>query len=321
MAKDTSLAPSEKRALLASVALLYYGDGLTQSDIAQRMQLSRATIVNLLREARDQGVVEIRIDGAALTGSSLGQALRAAYGLRDVYLADIRDYGADSPAAALRRLGQVGGIAVTEIVRPGDRVGVAWGATIKAVAEAMPRRAVTDVAVYQMIGSMASGAIPPSETCAIDIANRLDARAFTLHAPALASSAEMAQRMRDEPTIRAQLNALSGLDMVVASLGDMGPETRLLQAGIVTEAELEAARSAGAVGVLCGRFIDSSGAVLRIAPDARLIAADLDVVRRAARRVLVVGGAHNAAAVRAAIAGGFVSHLCVDAALARALLG
>ena len=46
----------DKDAVLANVALLYYGQGLTQSEIAKRMQVSRATIVNMLRESREKGL-------------------------------------------------------------------------------------------------------------------------------------------------------------------------------------------------------------------------------------------------------------------------
>ena len=78
---------TDKHALLANVALMYFGEGLTQNDNAKRLQVSRATVVNMLREARDTGIVDIRVDGRSLAASSLGLDLREAYGLDDVYIA------------------------------------------------------------------------------------------------------------------------------------------------------------------------------------------------------------------------------------------
>ena len=312
---------TDKHALLANVALMYFGEGLTQSDIAKRLQVSRATIVNMLREARDAGIVDIRVDGRSLAASSLGMEIRDAYGLEDVYVAQNAASGSSvNRVEMLRHLGRVGAMALTDLVRPNDRLGVAWGETIRAVSEHVPRVATSGVEVFQMIGSMMSESVPTSEGCTIEIANMLGATCFTLHAPAIASTAQVAKLFRAEPTIRAQLDALAQLDMAVASVGNTADETHLARAHMVTPAELDAARKTGAVGILCCRYIDAEGHVLRMAPDERLITTELENIRRAARRVLGVGGADPGGAGGAAIRGGDGEHLCVDRTLGEALL-
>src|SRR3546814_12910397 len=47
-------------------AWLYYEDSLNQSDVAERLGVSRATVVNYLQEARQRGVVRIAIAAEAL---------------------------------------------------------------------------------------------------------------------------------------------------------------------------------------------------------------------------------------------------------------
>jgi DNA-binding transcriptional regulator LsrR (DeoR family) len=196
---------TDKHALLANVALMYFGEGLTQNDIAKRLQVSRATVVNMLREARESGIVDIRVDGRSLAASSLGLDLRVAFGLDDVYVAQSDPEGGMPRAEMLRLLGRVGAIALADLVRRNDRLGVAWGETVHALSEHVPRATTSGVKVYQMIGSKMSESVPTSESCAIAIANMLGAACFTLHAPAIASSAKVAQMFRTEPTIRAQL--------------------------------------------------------------------------------------------------------------------
>lgn len=311
---------TDRHALLANVALMYFGEGLTQNDIAKRLQVSRATVVNMLREAREAGIVDIRVEGRSLAASSLGLDLRAAYGLQDVYVAHSSVADALPRAEMLQLLGRVGAIALADLVRGGDRLGVAWGETVHALSEHVPRATTSGVKVYQMIGSKMSESVPTSESCAIAIATMLSAACFTLHAPAIASSAAVAAMFRAEPTIRAQLDALSKLDIVVASIGNVGDNTHLARAQMVSPEELDKARRAGAAGILCCRFIDADGKPLRMPPDDRLISTELENIRRAERRLLVVGGADRADAVRAAIRGGYVSHLCVDRALGEALL-
>jgi deoxyribonucleoside regulator len=43
--------------IVIEAAWLYYHDGLNQSEIAARLQVSRATVVNCLQEARERGYI------------------------------------------------------------------------------------------------------------------------------------------------------------------------------------------------------------------------------------------------------------------------
>lgn len=324
MAKLASpLRPNgDKDALIANIAMLYYGEGLTQGEIAARMTLSRATIVNLLRDSRDRGIVQIRVDGKALSGTSLARDLREKFGLEDVFIARTAAEadGANS-RLDLRQVARVAAMAFLDILEPGDRVGIAWGETILALSNQMPHSPTENVEVCQLIGSMNSKRVPASETCAIEIAGKLGSTCFTLHAPAIVANADLAQLFRTEPTISAQLARLNALDVTVASVGNMADNTHLAAAGIVSAPELRAARAAGAVGIICCRFIDAQGKAMQIAPDDRLIAVDIATLRKARKRLLVVCGIDREAATRAAIAGQLVTHLCVDEALGRRLLG
>lgn len=310
----------DKEALLSNVALLYYGEGLTQGEIAKRMKVSRATIVNMLRESRDQGIVDIRVDGRHLSGSSLSRDLREKFGLEDVYVAHTKADDRLTRRKTLTQLARVASTALLDVAGRGDRIGVAWGETVMAAAEAMPINPVPDVEVCQLIGSMISERVPASENCTIQIASKLGAKCFTLHAPGLISSAELARCLREEPTIKAQLDRLRALDLSVFSIGNVKAETHLVAADMATVEELAAARNAGAVGIVCCRYIDRDGREIDSPPCERVIAARLSDLRTAGKRLLIVCGEDRGIATLAAIRGDLVTHLCLDTALGEALL-
>lgn len=318
---EVSKSSGKKDALLANVALLYYGQGLTQSEIAKRMQVSRATIVNMLRDSREKGIVEIRVDGSMLSTSSLARELRDKFGLADAYVALSGEPNAETTRAqVLKHVAQVGAAAVLDIAQAGDRIGVAWGETILAVSEMMPKAQLDNVEICQLIGSMTSSRVPASENCAIQMANKLGATVFTLHAPGIVATAQLAETFRNEPTIKAQIARLDAMDMTIASIGNTSDETHLADAGMATVDEVEAAREAGAVGIICCRYIDANGNALAMEPDARLIATSLKSLRKPSKRLLIVCGVDRADATLAALRGGLVSHLCVDQGLAEALI-
>jgi DNA-binding transcriptional regulator LsrR (DeoR family) len=311
---------ADRTAQLSNVALLYYGEGLTQSDIAKRLQVSRVTVVNMLREARDQGIVEIHVGGKQLKENALARELREKFHLQDVYVSDTFSGQASDRAEALRQIGRVAAMAFLDIVEKGDRIGVAWGETVLALTNALPRVTVENAEVTQLIGSMISARVPASEHCAIRIASQIGAQCFTLHAPAMVANADLADVFRKEPTIAAQLARMEGLDMVVYSIGNMSDDTHLVAAGMATPDEVRAARNAGATGIIACRFIDADGTECSVAPSDRLISAPLDKLRTASKKLLVVAGLERLAATQSAISGGLVSHLVVDLPLAKKLL-
>ena len=61
MKEYDSLSDNEKRNMLASVANLYYNVEMTQNQIAERFFTSRSKISRMLKEARQLGIVEIKI--------------------------------------------------------------------------------------------------------------------------------------------------------------------------------------------------------------------------------------------------------------------
>lgn len=311
---------ADKDAMLSNVALLYYGEGLTQSEIAKRYKLSRATIVNMLRECRERGIVEIRVDGQLFSTSSLARNLRDKYGLQDVYVAmEAVDHETVQRSDQLSQVARVAAMAILDIVESGDRIGVAWGETIAAVARAMPSNQVLRTEVCQMIGSQDSVRVPASEICAIEVANKLGASCHTLHAPGIVSSEELAIALKAEATIQTQLTRLSKMNMTIASIGHVGDDTHMAAAEIATAAELKSARYQGAKGIICCRYIDGDGFEVRSAPYGRVIAASVADIKAAPKKLLVVCGTDRFDATIAAIRGGLVTHLVVDRQLAMTL--
>lgn len=303
--------------LLSNVAMLYYKEGLTQSEISKRIGVSRASVVNYLRQARDTGIVDIRIQGSAFAGSSLSRKLCQKYGLDDVYIARASDEM--TPADTMRLTAQVGAMAMYDLLIPGDWLGVSWGETVQLAASAFPDRAVPDLTVCQMLGSMSSPTLSAAEDCAIQLANRTDARCFTLHAPAIVSNAELAQQLREEPIIDRQLKRFSKLTKAFFSVGSMETDTLMVTSGICTNAELEIYRASHATAVLCGRFIDAQGAAIDGDLSSRIIGVDMAELAAVPMRMCIASGLNKVDAIRAIIAGGYVSHLVVDENAALAL--
>jgi DNA-binding transcriptional regulator LsrR (DeoR family) len=74
------------------------------------------------------------------------------------------------------------------------------------------------------------------------------------------------------------------------------------------------------VGSTCCRFFDADGRSIRGTVHDRVLAVDLDDLRRIPTVVAVATGAEKTAAVHAALRGGFLGGLITDAGLAHSIL-
>lgn len=315
IAKDTGTSA----AMLAHVAMLYYREGLTQGEIARRTGVSRATIVNWLKHAREQNIVEIRIRGESFAASSLAREVADKFGLTDAYIAH-DDETPLPPNEMLLRTAVLGSQAMLDLLDNDDRLGIAWGETVLRMAKNFPRADLPGVTVHQLVGSMSSNHLFAAETCTIEIARRLGASCRTLHAPAMLSSADLADRLRREPVIARQIEAFGSLTKALFSVGDVSDRTTLVAAGVGTAEDVAWYRARGAAAILSCHFIDRDGKPMKGPLTDRTIGATPEVLRRIPVRMLVVSGAEKQDATRALLKGGYVSHLVIDEPGARALL-
>lgn len=312
-----SVFSPDSRGLLAEIAELYYKDGLTQNEIALRIGVSRPTIVNYIKQARELGIVNIQISGSAYSGSSLSRELCTKYGLEDVYIA--RTSLDHEQTTAARTVSRLGAMALSDLLQPGDVVGVSWGETIQRAADEMPVRPVKNLSVCQVIGSMPSEAFHTPEACTIRIANRTGGVCTTLHTPAILSTVELANQLRNEPIVKRQLAKFKKLTKMFFSVGDSTKSTLVVACGMASTREWKEFREQGATAVLCGHFLDAQGVPLGGDYSERIIGIQPKELLNVPMRMLVAGGADKKDAVKAALAGGYATHLVTDDILAEQL--
>ncbi len=304
--------------IVIEAAWMYYHEGKKQSQIAEQLGVSRATIVNCLQEAKELGLVRITLAPEAFTGHRLAEEMRERFGLAAAYV--VPDDAAADAEEALMRVAQGAAQWLPRLIEPGDRLGVSWGRTVYEVAEAMEQTRTEDVSVSQLVGSMATPYGFTAEICSAHLAMKLRAKLVNLHAPAVLSDPDLASRLRAEPIIAAQLEALSHCNKAIFAAGSANHESHIVSSGVASHEELDWYVRRGATGVLCGRFIDARGHSVPGPLDDRMIGVELDKLLGLDMGLLVSVGADKVRPMLSAIAGGYVTHVVTSASTAEAML-
>jgi DNA-binding transcriptional regulator LsrR (DeoR family) len=314
-----TMPASRDRIALIKVARMYFVDGRSQDDIALVLGTSRSNVSRMLKAARAQGIVEIRVHGQTARAEGLEQALRDHFGLLHVRVAAFQP-GADV-------LGAVGDLAaqwLDESLGDGSVLGFSWGTSLQAVVSEVAVDQPRSVEVVPLVGGLRTAeSLVAGQELVRELAGRLGGTYRYLHAPALLRSESARDALLLEPAIGEVLARARAADIAVVGIGTAGTgsSNEVVDGLGLSGAERDEFLAARPVGDTCCRFFDADGRPIDGVVHDRVIAVELEELAAIPIVVGVAAGAGKVAGVRAAIRGGIIDGLIADASLALALLG
>ena len=296
---------------LVRVSRLYYELGETQEAIAALVGVTRPQVSRLLKEARAQGVVEIRIVDRTEAESPAAVELQRRFGLRAVHLAPSLD---GPPELARRRVGRLAGQVLRGAIRDGQVVGIGDGASLSAVADELPSSDTqVDATVVPLCGGFwrpGAGAEPFRR-----IGDALGATVLALHSPGLLDEPAVRDALCAHPGVASVIERWDRLD--VALLGIGGPAWSEATVGAEAMGEIRDGRAVGEV--LIAPF-DAAGRFVAPSLRARAVAFDARRLPSVPVTIAVAEGAAKVGPILGAVRGRLVNVLVTDVRTAEAIL-
>jgi DNA-binding transcriptional regulator LsrR (DeoR family) len=248
-------------------------------------------VSRLLARARATGIVRIEVTQPEGTHQRLEHELEEGFGIREALVIPGRS---ESPTATRRALGQAAAEYLDRALKGGERIGVSWGTTLRAVIDSVRPRPIETV-VVPLVGGLGQAA---PEIHANELARRLaelyGGRVHLLHAPAIVARRSVRDALLSDDRIANVLELARRVDVALVGIGALIPSSTLVESGYVSAAEMAAVRQQGAVGDICTRAFSSDG--------------------------VSMAGLEKAEAILGALAGGLVDVLVTDSIAARAVL-
>ena len=310
-------APRDRAALIKA-ARMYFLDGRSQDDVARALGTSRSNVSRMLTAARAQGIVEIRVHDQTSREKDLEQALQERFELSHARVAAFRP-GVDALAAA----GDLAAQWLDESLRDGHVLGLSWGNSLQAMVESFSVDQPRSVEVVPLVGGLSTAdSLVAGQELVRELAGRLGATYRYLHAPALLRSETARDALLAEPAVADVLQRAQTADIAMVGIGTVGTgSSREMLDGLgLTASERKSFLAGGPVGDTCCRFFDAAGRAIRGVVHDRVLAVELDDLRRIPAVIGVATGVAKAPGVLGALRGELVDGLITDASLALAIL-
>jgi deoxyribonucleoside regulator len=295
---------------LVEVAKHYYLDSMSQSEIAEIYKISRPTVANMLRECREKGIVEIRINDSSPYTSEAGKLLQNSYGLQTVCIVPNET---DYPLTLYKTCLEAAGF-LTSILDDRLRIGIGWGTALYHTIRQLPKSGFVDCEVVQLMGGLGASALfyDGAELARI-LADKLSARFFPVLSPVVVQTRELRDALLNEPGIRETMEKAENLDLALVGLSSDQPEDSVtVKAGFLSPIEAQRIYDEGSCGHLCGYHYDTDGKFMDIPINNQVVGIGTKSFLNIKRRIGIACGKQKARAIYAALKGGLITDLFTD---------
>lgn len=306
--------------LISKISTMYYNQDYNQQQIADRLHLSRPKVSRMLKQAREQGIVQITITTPNGNFVELEHALENKFGLKEVILVE-----SDSEMSAdviKRKIGFAAANYLNRTAQEGDIIGVTWGTTLQAMVDSMQPKPFDGLHIVQALGGVGP---PEAKAHASDISRRLsqllNAKLTLLPAPGIVGSVQARQVLMDDPQVKNALNLFPKIDTLYVGLGALETNPVLNnKSEELSESTCREIFNSEAVGDIALRFFDSNGKEAETRLKDLIIGVSPEQMTQIDTVVGIAGGPEKAEVVHAALTGKNINILISDSVTAQKVL-
>jgi DNA-binding transcriptional regulator LsrR (DeoR family) len=310
--RRTKLVSSD---IAVKTAWLYYVEGMTQEQIAERLGVNRVKVMRTLAACTADGVVVTSINAQTARQVELERALETRWGL-DAAVVVPTPSGEEHLE---KSIGHAVALYLGEEMQDGMTLAIGGGATLHASLGFMARRALKDASVVALVGSLPHSQWINPSIVAAKVADIFGVDSYQITAPVVVNDPALRDLLWKQPELTDVRNRAAAADIALLTVGEMSPTATVFRYGIVPQDAMRDLERKGAVANMLCYFIDADGGLVDHEVNDRVMAIDLDVVSAVPNVVLAAGGRQKVAPIRAALKAVEANVLITDSETAMAL--
>lgn len=299
------------------IAFWYYSLHMTQEEIANRLNMTRQKVNQIISSLQDQGIVTFHIAGYEEENVELEIILEQKFGLKQVIIAS--DY--QDAKFNQYKVANVAAQYLEEIIKPGDVIGVSWGNMLADVIDNMTYQKRSDCRVIQLVGAQNMGeAALKSDEIAREMANRLDCPCSVLYAPVVVEREETKTMLMQERVIKRSFDDMKSCTIGLFGIGQLSEDATMCRIGYIPKEDIKRLRRDGFTADIGMNPIRLDGSSDNCYMKKRILNADMDCIRSMDEVVAVASGINKAEAILSVLRSGVLNTLIIDETAAKKVI-
>jgi deoxyribonucleoside regulator len=303
------MSDAKDRDLLVEIAVMYYLENKTQSEIAEALFISRPKISRLLKSARELNIVDIKINYDSDEINRIKKQIQHRFGIENIVI--IKTLSTEEET--IKEIGKAAANELKYHLSDGIKIGMSWGRTVKCMVDQFKPKRYKDIKIVELFGAVEHGDQAEKYlSIGYDFSQKVGGLYYSLPAPLYINDTSTRNILIDNPIIKNTLRMIDNCDFLITSIGAVNTNSPQ----VIWDAHVESKSRAelihlGAQGYLCAHFFNQEGHFIDHPINNNIIGIKTDTIKHK-KIFLIAGGLSKWKAIEAVLRGGFINTLVSD---------
>ncbi|MTI58861.1 MAG: sugar-binding transcriptional regulator [Firmicutes bacterium] len=303
---------------IIDIAKLYYELNKSQKEIAEILNISRATVSRKLKEAREKDIVKFSIDYSYHPNFKIEKEIMRKFNAKEVFVAD--NLYSENDLIFKDISSQLCAF-LEEIILDGETIGVSWGNTMNKIANNFCKFNKKNIKVVELNGAIAQSKYSTFAYSILEtFASAFNGEPYYLPIPAIVDNKNIAKSFLSDSNISNNLKITEQAQVAIFGIGKINKNSVLYKAGYFKPEEYENLINNGAVGDICARYFDINGALVDKNLNERTLGISLDKLKEKKYSIGIAVGEEKAQPIIGALKKKYVNVLFTDKKTAQKIL-
>lgn len=291
------------------VVWYYYMEEYTQTEIAEKLNITRNAVIKILKDAKKKGLVTFHVNKDHDFKMRLEQSLIEKYRLQDVFIVP----EVDSEKNINESIAKAAANYIYNNNFNSNYINIGYGDTLNRLLNYFATISDDIKNIVSLTGGV-SYYLPNAKY------SYFNAIIHLIPSPFVLKDKNLRDALLEDTSVSSIINMTSFSNVSVIGIGSVSSEATIVKNGLLTQSDMEVLKMRGAVGDILSHFIDENGELVDNNLEDRIISTPLEKLKELNNVIAVAGGQNKVQAIKAALKGNYIDILITDERTARSLL-
>jgi DNA-binding transcriptional regulator LsrR (DeoR family) len=303
---------------LVQVAIMYYNENLTQQEISSKLKTTRQTVSKLINEARNRGIVQIKIHNPLNDIETLALRLEETFNINKAIVlpGNFTDESLTRSIIAQRATEYISRLIDQKTLN----IGLSWGRTVYNFIQFFEGiEKCRELNIFPLVGASSEAApyFMVNEMIRV-FAEKLHAKPNFIYSPVNPGSSEEYGLFSRTLAYRTIASLWKKIDLAIVGIGSFHDKLETSRQEYPGEREIASNLiSKNVIGDICTNYFDIDGNIIKPSDYHRLISISEEDLRKVKRIVALAGGLEKVDAIIGALKTGLITDIILDEKTAR----
>jgi DNA-binding transcriptional regulator LsrR (DeoR family) len=301
----------EKKKLLAKIAYMYYVEGMNQSQISKELGIYRTSVSRMLTQAKEEGIVEIKINSFDSELYNLETKMKERYGLKRIEIVPTDE--SDSVYEKEEKLSQVAANFIRKHIENGSVVGLSWGSSVGGAVNKIEKKYLENSTFLPIVGGPSHiNSKYHVNTLVYELAKKFHGESIFVNASVIQETKELAKGILNSNYFEELKSYWERLDTVIVGIGGPLSYKKSKWRDLLTDEDFEDLKLREAIGDCCCCFFDKEGKISKGNLYERRIGLSLDKLPEIPFSIGIARGKVKARSILGLLRKGYINTLMTD---------